>query len=139
MTRGAEQLFWGTAFFRTTILQRTFNFWMVTSNCRLFMLLQITGPNNSWIIVLLKGTLTLIWKSANLYSCKNNMPKISHYNTFYFMRLCSSHLKISTLLSQQSITTGISIGEICFRLTIFSSFWTNITFKSITFQCSFFC
>ena len=108
LTRGAEQLFSGIAFFRTTIAD---NFWMA-SNYRLFMLLQITSSNDSWIIVLLKGTLTLAWKSANLYSCKNDMPMISHYDTFYFMRLRSDHLKILTLLSRQSITTGISIGKI---------------------------
>ena len=30
---------------------------MAASNYRLFMLLEITGPNDSWIIALLKGTL----------------------------------------------------------------------------------
>ena len=118
-----------TAILRNNFFQNNYfakNFWMAASSYRLFMLLQIAGPNNNWIIGLLKGTLTPIWKSANLYSCKNNMPKTSHYNTFYLMRLCSSHLKISTLLSRQSITTGISIGKVLF--------WTGNVFTFFLFE-----
>ena len=104
-----------TAILRNNFFQNNYfakNFLMAASSYRLFMLFQIADPNNNWIIVLLKGTLMPIWKSANLYSCKNNMAKTSHCNTFYLMRLCSSHLKILTLLSRQSITTGISIGKV---------------------------
>ena len=136
MTRVAEQLFCGTAFFRTTILQRTFGWLLLIID--MFMLLQITGPNDSWIIVLLKGAITLIWRSANLCSYKNNMPRISHYNTIYFMRLCSGHLKRLTLISAQHQHWKSFDLEWHF-FSFFFSFWTNRTFKSITFQYSFFC
>ena len=39
------------------------------------------------IFVLFKGALMQIWKSANIFSSyESNMMKISHYNTFYFVR-----------------------------------------------------
>ena len=110
------------SFFKTTTWQRISKWLLLIID--MFMFLLISGPNNSGIIVLLKGTLTLMWKSANLHSYKNNLPKISHYNIFNFMRLCSSHLKISTMLSRHSITAGISFGKMLLWTSNFFSFWT---------------
>ena len=52
--RGAEQPFCGTAFFRKSICREFFGWQLLIMD--MFMFLQISGPNDSWIIV---------WKSDN--------------------------------------------------------------------------
>ena len=53
--------------------------------------LLATVPEKTYLVLIheifIKGTLLQIWKSTNfLSSHKNNMWKISHYNTVYFLR-----------------------------------------------------
>ena len=121
MTRVVEQLFCRTAFFRTTILQRTFRWLLVIID--MFMLLHITGLNKSWIIVLPKGTVMPIWKSANMYSYKTICQRFHSIIPFILWHYTATIWKYKHCYLGTASPPALALEKFCFRLAIFSIFF----------------